>query len=232
MNKELMYIGDQVIVTNENGSITKRSKTNNLAEILEIENKLEGLEDDTYYTRGKVYNGHILKRNVKKLALTSIVLFPAIFLTSYLIGNPAITSVTDCLLAGAVASGASGVLSVGLNLMANKEIKNYQELLEKQNIEIDNNKQKLNQLIISNTKVNNTKKEIGHKLDLKNLKKYRARIIAEHYFQANKEKIMKFVESGNLRKRTFIDSNNNEQVYNELENIAKSEKDKVKTLKK
>lgn len=41
-----MYLGDQVTVTSNNGSITHRENNSNIKEILEVENKIEGLENN------------------------------------------------------------------------------------------------------------------------------------------------------------------------------------------
>ena len=41
-----MYLGDQVIVTSNNSSITHRENNSNIKEILEVENKIEGLENN------------------------------------------------------------------------------------------------------------------------------------------------------------------------------------------
>lgn len=41
-----MYLGDQVIVTSNNGSITHRENNSNIKEILEVENKIEELENN------------------------------------------------------------------------------------------------------------------------------------------------------------------------------------------
>lgn len=41
-----MYLGDQVIVTSNNGSITHCENNSNIKEILEVENKIEGLENN------------------------------------------------------------------------------------------------------------------------------------------------------------------------------------------
>ena len=131
-----MYLGDQVIVTSNNGSITHRENNSNIKEILEVENKIE---------------------------------------------------------------------------------------------ELENNKQLLNELDLSKTKSNSMQDEKVHKLDLQQLKEYRAKIIATHYFESNKETIMKLASKNKLREKFFIGINN-DTVYNELENMVKKEKGKVKTL--
>ena len=41
-----MYLGDQVTVTSNNGSITHRENNSNIKEILEVENKIEELENN------------------------------------------------------------------------------------------------------------------------------------------------------------------------------------------
>lgn len=41
-----MYLGDQVIVTSNNGSITHCENNSNIKEILEVENKIEELENN------------------------------------------------------------------------------------------------------------------------------------------------------------------------------------------
>ena len=49
-----MYLGDQVTVTSNNGSITHRENNSNIKEILEVENKIEGLENMVKKEKGKV----------------------------------------------------------------------------------------------------------------------------------------------------------------------------------
>ena len=232
MNKEYMYVGDKVIVTNDDGSIMEKRNTSNIKEILEVENKIEGLEQDIRYTDYRVRYCYNLKKNLKDASWLSIVLWPSLMLSVYYIGTPMLNSLLESIITGASYSGLTLLVTSGINFATNKEIKSYQELLVKQNFELENNKQELKQLTLSNNNVNNSQKENIHKLDLQQLEEYRAHIIAEHYFKANKEKIMKLVESGKLRKKFLIDSNNNEQVYSKLENITTIETNKVKVLKK
>lgn len=125
--------------------------------------------------------------------------------------------------------GFSLALAAVGNHLNNKDVKNYQELLIKQNEELENNKQLLNELDLSKTKSNSIQNEKVHKLDLQQLKEYRAKIIASHYFESNKETIMKLASKNKLREKIFIGINN-DAVYNELENMVKEEKGRVKTL--
>lgn len=67
-----MYLGDQVIATSNNGSITHRENNSNIKEILEVENKIEGLENDVITTKARLNYSNNLKKNMKKFAKLSM----------------------------------------------------------------------------------------------------------------------------------------------------------------
>lgn len=204
MNKDYMYLEDRVIVTSHDGSITHHENSSNIKEVLEVENKIEGLENDVINTKARINHCNNLKKNMKKFARLSVVLWPIILITSYKISSLPVNSIKDFIILGVAYPGFSLALASVGNYFNNKDIQNFKELLVKQNHELENNKQLLNELDLNKSNSNSIQDEKTHKLDLQQLKEYRAKIIAEHYFQTNKEKIMKLVDSGKLRKKCLL----------------------------
>lgn len=232
MNKEYMYVGDKVIITNDDGQITKKDKGTNTKEILEVENKIEGIENDIKDTKYKINYFNKLKKNLKDFALFSIVLWPALFFGVYQIGTPMVSTIKDVIITGTVYSFISLTVASGIGFVTNKEIRNHHKLLAKQDFELENNKQELKELKLSNNKVNNNiENEKIYKLDLEQLKKYRAKIFAEHYFNLKKDKIIILTQKNKLRKKFLMDYNN-DYIYDELENMVEKDQVKVKSLKK
>lgn len=231
MNKEYISLNDQVIVTSDSGEITKRENSVNIQQILEVENKIEGLQHDIKYTNYMIKQGNILKKKIKYFSLLSVVFWPTMLLTIYQFGSPLFTSIKEAIVAGLTYSGLTVAVGVGLNFFNNKELKMYQELLNKQTFELGNSFEELDALKLSNTKIS-TKQEKINKLDLEQLKKYRASIIAQNYYDFEKKKIQNLVQKDKLRKKFEIYYSNDEYIYDELENIAKEELAKVKKLTK
>ncbi|MDD4547648.1 MAG: hypothetical protein PHI05_02780 [Bacilli bacterium] len=231
MNKEYLYINDKVVVSNDDGTLTTRNNTNNIVEILNEENKIEGLRDDIKYSEGQILYGEVLKSKIKKYGWLFVAIWPALFLSLYPIADPVTRTIGEFIKSGVIYSTLSAGVAIYLSAAVTKEQKRLYKLLKTQRFELHNSKQQLDKLTINNQKTNTKEDKEIHELNLQQLKEYRAKIVAEHYFDQNKDKIIKLVNNGKLRIKFSIDTNDNyDDVYDELEKIVT--KNKTKTLKK
>lgn len=231
MNKEYLYINDKIVVGNDDGTLTTRNNTNNIVEILNEENKIEGLRDDIKYSENQILYGEALKRNIKKYGWLFVAIWPALFLSLYPIADPVTRTIGECIRSGVLYSSLTACAAIYLSTAVNKEQKRIYKLLKRQRLELHSSKKQLDKLMTTNQKENNKEDKVIHELNLQQLKEYRARIVAENYFEQNKDKIIKLVNNGKLRIKFSIDTNDNyNDVYDELEKIVN--KNKTKTLKK
>ncbi len=229
MKKEYISIDDKVIISKDNEILEMKKYNNNIKKIINTENKIDGLKRDIKHTQEQINSAISVVKRLSKVLPFAFLFWTSLLLISYVAGSTVATSIKDCFLIGFLYSSITNITGAVLSFYANQEIKKYKQLLNKQKMELQYNKDFKIELEKINNKYN-TKQDNIEVLDLDQLKRYRAKIIAEHHYEINKEKINKLHKKNKLRKNYLIDEIHKEYVYEELESLVNKPKIKVKTI--